>query len=132
MFVATEDDTVYALSATTGAVEWSNHVGAPVPAGSLPCGNISPTVGITGTPVIDESRGELFVVADHLADGKPAHELLGLDTATGKTELSQDVDPSGVDPAALLQRTGLTLDAGRVVFGFGGNYGDCGTLSTAG
>ncbi len=127
VFVATENDTVYALSATTGAVVWSNHVGTPVPAGSLPCGNISPSVGITGTPVIDESRGELFVVADHLANGKPAHELLGLDTATGKTELRQDVDPSGADPAALLQRTGLNLDAGRVVFGFGGNYGDCGS-----
>jgi len=35
------------------------------------------------------------------------------------------VDPPGADPAALLQRTGLTLDAGQVVFGMGGNYGDC-------
>ena len=40
-------------------------------------------------------------------------------------ELTQDVDPPGADPAALLQRTGLTLDAGQVVFGMGGNYGDC-------
>jgi outer membrane protein assembly factor BamB len=39
--------------------------------------------------------------------------------------LSQDVDPAGSNPAALLQRTGLTLDTGRVVFGFGGNFGDC-------
>jgi outer membrane protein assembly factor BamB len=37
------------------------------------------------------------------------------------------VDPPGADTAALLQRTGLTLDAGQVVFGFGGNYGDCAT-----
>ncbi len=37
------------------------------------------------------------------------------------------VDPPGSDPAALLQRTGLTLTSGRVVFGFGGNYGDCST-----
>src|ERR1035437_2674657 len=37
----------------------------------------------------------------------------------------QDVDPAGVNTAALLQRTGLTLDAGRVVFGLGGNFGDC-------
>ncbi len=126
VFVATEDDTVYALSAATGAVEWTSHVGTPVPAGSLPCGNISPSVGITGTPVIDEARAELFVVAEQLANGKPAHKLFGLDAATGRTELSQSVDPSGADPAALLQRTGLTLDAGRVVFGYGGNYGDCG------
>jgi hypothetical protein len=30
-----------------------------------------------------------------------------------------------VDTAALLQRTGLTIDDGQVVFGLGGNYGDC-------
>jgi len=77
--------------------------------------------------VIDPTRSELFVVADEVVDGSPAHELVGLDTATGKTELTQDVDPAGSKPAALLQRTALTLDGGRVVFGYGGNYGDCGS-----
>jgi outer membrane protein assembly factor BamB len=125
VYVATENDTVYALSATTGTVAWSAHLGPPVPAGSLPCGNITPTVGITGTPVIDQARGEIFVVADELVGGKPAHRLVGLATASGRIEMSQDVDPPGADTAALLQRTGLTLDAGQVVFGFGGNYGDC-------
>ncbi len=125
VFVATENDTVYALSAATGAVTWSAHLGAPVPAGSLPCGDIMPTVGITGTPVIDRSRNEIFVIADELTAGKPAHTLVGLSTASGHIEMSQDVDPPGAVPAALLQRTGLTLDAGQVVFGMGGNYGDC-------
>ena len=125
VYVATENDTVYALSAATGTVAWSAHLGQPVPAGSLPCGNITPTVGITGTPVIDQSRGEIFVVADELANGSPAHRLVGFGTASGHIELSQDVDPPRADTTALLQRTGLTLDAGQVVFGFGGNYGDC-------
>ena len=39
--------------------------------------------------------------------------------------MNQNVDPEGSTPAALLQRTGLTLDAGHVVFGYGGNFGDC-------
>ena len=125
--MATENDTVYALSTTTGAVLWSTHLGTPVPSGSLPCGDISPTVGITGTPVIDQARAELFVVADELVNGRPAHQLVGLSTATGKTELNQNVDPAGSTTAALLQRTGLTLDAGHVVFGYGGNFGDCST-----
>jgi outer membrane protein assembly factor BamB len=125
VFVATENDTVYALSTTTGAVVWSSHLATPVPSSSLPCGDISPTVGITGTPVIDPSRSELFAVADELVNGSPAHELVGLDTTTGKIEMTQDVDPADSTPSALLQRTGLTLDAGRVVFGFGGNDGDC-------
>jgi polyvinyl alcohol dehydrogenase (cytochrome) len=127
VFAATENDTVDALSATTGAVVWSTHLATPVPSGSLPCGDITPTVGITGTPVVDEARGELFVVADELVHGRPAHQLVGLSTTTGTVELNQNVDPSGSTPAALLQRTGLTLDAGRVVFGYGGNYGDCST-----
>jgi outer membrane protein assembly factor BamB len=125
VYVATENDTVYALSSATGAVAWSRHLGTPVPAGSLPCGDISPTVGITGTPVIDQSRGEIFVVADEMVNGTPAHVLVGLATASGSTEMTQDVDPPGSEPAALLQRTGLTLDAGQVVFGMGGNFGDC-------
>jgi outer membrane protein assembly factor BamB len=127
VYVATESDTVYALSASAGSVIWSTHIGSPVPASSLPCGDISPTVGITGTPVIDRSRNEIFVVADEMVKGKPAHILVGLNATSGKTELIQDVDPPGSDPAALLQRTGLTLDAGQVVFGMGGNYGDCST-----
>jgi polyvinyl alcohol dehydrogenase (cytochrome) len=127
VYVATENDTVYALSASTGSVLWSTHLGTPVPSGSLPCGDISPTVGITGTPVIDQTRAELFVVADELVNGLPAHQLVGLSTATGKTELNQNVDPAGSTSAALLQRTGLTLNAGHVVFGYGGNFGDCST-----
>lgn len=125
VYVASENDTVYALSAATGAVDWSSHLGTPVPSSALPCGDISPTVGITGTPVVDVARSEVFVVADELVDRRPVHALVGLDAGTGKVELTQDVDPAGSTPAALLQRTGLTLDANRVVFGFGGNFGDC-------
>jgi outer membrane protein assembly factor BamB len=125
VYVATEDDTVYGLSAATGAVVWSTHVGSPVPSADLPCGDIAPTVGITGTPVIDQSRGEIFVVADELVNGKPAHMFTGLATTSGKVEVTRDVDPAGADPAALLQRTGLTLDDGQAVFGMGGNDGDC-------
>ena len=126
VYVATENNTVYALSAATGAVAWSRHLATPVPAGSLPCGDIAPTVGITGTPVIDPARSEIFVVADEVAQGL-AHVLTGLSTSTGRVEMTRDVDPPGADPAALLQRTGLTLAGGRVVFGFGGNDGDCAT-----
>jgi len=127
VYVATENDTVYALSAATGAVAWSRHLAAPVPASSLPCGDITPTAGITGTPVIDPARGEIFVVADEVTSGHPAHVLAGLSTATGRVEMTRAVDPAGADTAALLQRTGLALAGGRVVFGFGGNDGDCAT-----
>src|ERR1700722_10789428 len=124
-YVGPENDTVYALSAASGKVAWSRHLATPVPASSLPCGDIEPTVGITGTPVIDPVRAEIFVVADQESGGRPAHVLTGLSTATGRVEMTRGVDPAGADTATLLQRTGLTLAGGRVVFGFGGNDGDC-------
>lgn len=125
VYVASEDNTVYALSSSNGALIWSRHVGRAVPSSRLACGNIAPSVGITGTPVIDASRQEIFVVADELVKGRPVHELVGLSTVSGAIELRVRVDPRGADPAALLQRSGLTLDKGRVVFAMGGNYGDC-------
>jgi outer membrane protein assembly factor BamB len=125
VYVATENDTVYALSAKTGRVVWERHLATPVPSMTLPCGNILPLEGITGTPVIDPARKEIYVVAFEMLNGHPAHVLVGLDAATGRLRMTHDVDPPGAAPLALLQRTGLTLDSGRVIFGMGGNYGDC-------
>ncbi len=129
VYVATENDTIYALAANTGAVLWSSHVGTPVPSGDLPCGDISPTVGITGTPVLDVARGEIFAVADELSGSTPAHVLVGLNMYTGTTLMDEGVDPPGQPTAAILQRTGLNLSNGNVVFGYGGNDGDCSTYS---
>ncbi len=125
VYAATENDTVYALAADSGQVLWSTHLATPVPSGDLPCGDIDPTVGITGTPVIDAARGEIFVVADELVGGSPAHYLVGLNMYSGTILLDQDVDPAGQLPSAILQRTGLNLSNGNVVFGYGGNFGDC-------
>ena len=125
VYVATENDYAYALSATNGRMIWSRHLATPVPSSDLPCGDISPTVGVTGTPVIDPARNEIYFVADELVGGGAEHKLVGLSTTSGALELSERVDPSGSVPSALLQRTGLTLTDGRVVFGMGGNYGDC-------
>jgi hypothetical protein len=138
VYAATENDTIYALAANTGAILWSSHVGTPVPSGNapspgpsgdLPCSNINPTVGITGTPAIDAGRGEIFAVADELSGGSPSHVLVGLNMYTGSSMMEQAVNPPGQSPAANLQRTGLNISDGNVVFGYGGNYDDCGTYS---
>ncbi len=125
VFAATENDTVYALAADTGALLWSTHLATPVQSSALPCGDIGPTVGITSTPVIDTANSEIFVVADEAAAPIASHHLIGLNIFTGAVVLDEVIDPPGTDPAAHLQRTSLALDRGNVIIGFGGNAGDC-------
>ena len=47
---ATEADTVFGLSRSTGQIIWRTAVGQPLPLADQPCGNLDP-LGITGTPV---------------------------------------------------------------------------------
>jgi hypothetical protein len=104
-----------------------------VPSGELPCGDISPTVGIVGTPVIDTSTGAIYAVADtwDASTHEAQHMLKGYDLTTGAQVLSTPVDPPGSEPKDYLQRTALNLDKGEVIFGFGGNDGDCGNYQGA-
>jgi outer membrane protein assembly factor BamB len=130
---ATENDTVYLLAADSGHILWSRHLGNAVPSRDLPCGDISPEVGITGTPVIDSTRHEIFVDADTLTTGpfssggvEALHRLFGLDLFTGKVELDESAMPNaGEDQLAQLQRPGLALDDGFVIIAYGQNAGDC-------
>jgi len=123
IFVATEDDSVYAINASTGAVLWRSHLGTPVPSSALPCGDIDPS-GITGTPVIDVATGTLYVVAFVMP--APEHELFALSVANGSVRSEVPVDPPGVSATVEQQRGALALANGLVYVPFGGLYGDCG------
>jgi PQQ-like domain len=113
---------VYSLNASDGSVVWSTHLGQPVPATSLPCGNIDP-VGITSTPVVDTAAGRVYAVGMI----RPAqHMLWDLDLATGQLVGSTRADAPGAEPIVHNQRGALTLANGRVYVPFGGRYGDCG------
>jgi outer membrane protein assembly factor BamB len=122
VIVATENDTVYALDASSGAVRWSRHLAAPV-TGGLPCGNVGPS-GITGTPVADVATGRLWVVT-FTDQSSYQHTLWELDLATGRTVSQRPIDVSGSDPRAQQERGALVLLGSRVYVPFGGLYGDC-------
>ncbi len=130
VYVATENDTVYALNASTGAVVWQRHVATAVPSGQLPCGDVSP-VGITSTPVIDPATGRIYVVADTWNGSSAssiAHDMFALNLSDGRLAVGPAaVDPPGSVHADQLQRASLALDAGKIIIGYGGNDGDCGT-----
>ena len=77
LFVATEENYVYALDGDTigNPPLWTTNLNTSsgdkaVPDANLPgpgpgCNNISPEVGITGTPVIDTDNNVLYVVSKH-------------------------------------------------------------------
>jgi hypothetical protein len=123
VIVATENDTVYSLDLFTGSVVWKAHLGDPVAASSLPCGDIGPVTGITGTPVADEASNRLFVSAFL----RGAHHMLfALSLADGSVLWQRSLDPVGSQPAVEQQRGALSIGSGFVYVPFGGLLGDCG------
>src|SRR6266508_3863083 len=120
--VATEANSLYALDARTGQIQWRTNLGAPVRARDLPCGNIDP-LGITGTPVYDPRAGLIFAVAE--VSG-PAHVLVGVELQTGAVKVRRSADPPGADPVAHQQRAALALAGSLIYIAYGGLFGDCG------
>ena len=127
VMVATENDTVYALSADSGDVVWSRHLGTAVPSSALPCGDITPEVGVTSTMVVDPTSHTLFVADAAWNGASVTHALYAIDLADHAVSWERRLDRPGWVAADQLQRAGLALDGGEVLVGFGGNYGDCGT-----
>jgi outer membrane protein assembly factor BamB len=121
VYAATESNTVYALNAATGQVAWKRHLGKPVLAAPLPCGNISPVTGITGTPAI--SGNTIYAVA--FLKGY-RHVLFGLNLHGGKVRLKRNVDAKRSDPRVHQERSALSVANGRVYVPYGGLAGDCG------
>jgi hypothetical protein len=83
VFVATENDSLYAIDANNGSVLWKDSflAGSYLPAGAVVTpipgqgiaegsdiagATIGPNVGITGTPVIDPSTNTLYVVSQDM------------------------------------------------------------------
>ncbi len=116
-FVATEHDSVYAFNADTGAQLWKTSVlGAnETTSDDHGCGQISPEIGITSTPVIDRSAGTdgaIFVVGMTKDSSGAYHQRLhALDVTTG-AELSG----SPTEIAATYPGTGSNSSGGKVVF----------------
>src|SRR4051794_21877232 len=87
VIAVTESNNVYALDAANGSIIWQRNVGAAVPLGNLPCGNINP-LGITGTPIVDLASRSLFFDAMTTPNGGATkqHLIFSLDVDTGATK----------------------------------------------
>ncbi len=91
LIVATEHDVVYAFDADSGAQMWQTSLlGAnEVWSDDRNCGDLTPDIGVTGTPVIDRGvlpYGRIYVVAMSKTAGSTTYfqRLHALDLATGQ------------------------------------------------
>jgi outer membrane protein assembly factor BamB len=133
LIVATENDTVYALDADTGATLWRTEVGKPVQRSSLRCGNVNP-LGITGTPVIDARRGTVYFDAMVSEQDRPQHLIFALTLRDGSirpgwpVSVAPALDRQGMRFNARDQneRGALAIAGDRVYVPYGGHWGDCG------
>jgi hypothetical protein len=85
VYVATENNTIYAIDADTGNLLVKRHYGAAVPQSALPgqCVNNSVVVGINSTPVIDLASHTLYAIMyTYDSDRKQYFALHAVDLAT--------------------------------------------------
>lgn len=134
LYVATEHDSLYAFDADSGAVLWHVSVlgAGETTSDDRGCGQVTPEIGVTATPVIDPSagaHGTIFVVAMSKNGTTYFQRLHALDLASGaelggspvtvqaKYPGSGDNNSGGYvvfDPAQYKERPGLLLLNGAV------------------
>src|ERR1700677_2445298 len=131
VFVATEHDSVYAFDSDSGAVLW--HVSllgtGETTSDTRGCGQVSPEIGVTSTPVIDRTagaHGTIYVVAmTKDSSSNYHHRLHALDVATGAEllngpdEISASFPATGTatssfDPKSYEERAALLLSNGTI------------------
>lgn len=140
VYAATEHDSVYALEASTGAILWRVSVlgAGETPSDDRGCGQVTPEIGITATPVIDLSagaHGTIYLEAmSKDRNGNYHHRLHALDITTGAEEFGGPAEVAAAypgtgdnsvngqvifDPKQYKSRPGLLLLNGVVYIGWG-------------
>ena len=129
LLVVTENDNAYGVNPTSGAVVWSRNFGPAWRASTINCGDLAPTVGITGTPVVDSATGVAYFVTDTTpSTGGALWQMQAVDLQTGQEVADFPVTIQGpatnapgksFDAVQQMQRPGLALVKGVVYAAFG-------------
>ncbi len=126
VFVATENDSVYAFDADTGATLWQDSLTATGETASddHSCNLITPMIGVTSTPVIDPGagpHGTIFVVSMTEDASANYHQRLhALDVTTGAelagspVEIAATYGATSFVPGQYAERAGLLLENGTI------------------
>jgi len=131
LIVATDNDYVYGVDKVTGAIEWTDDLGPSWPASTVGCGDLTPNVGVTSTPVYDPSTGYVYLVAminDGTDDAHPHWKMFAVSPSTGAQRTGWPVTiqsypdndaTRAFNSMTAMQRPGLLLTNGAVYAAFG-------------
>jgi hypothetical protein len=151
LYVATEHGSVFAfdadsISGNTGNPLWmiSTQLPGESPSDDRGCGQVTPEIGITSTPVIDRGRGAIYVVAvSKDSSGNYLHRIHALDLTTGKelfggpTTITATYPGNGAgssggnvvfDPSEYNERPGL-LEINGTIYTTWGSHCDIGAYT---
>jgi hypothetical protein len=152
LYVVTEHDSVYAfdadsVSGNSATTLWHSSMLAAGETSSddRGCGQVTPEIGITSTPVIDRTRNAIYLVAvSRTSAGNYIHRFHALDLTTGKelfdgpTTITATFPGSGAnssngnvvfDPKQYNERPGL-LQIGSTVYTTWGSHCDGGPYTS--
>jgi outer membrane protein assembly factor BamB len=122
LVVATENDWVYGLNATTGATLWKTSLGTPYHITT--CSNLTPNIGVTSTGVYDPSTNTVYELGLVHETSWQWH-LFGLNVSTGAITFKQRITGHPTNDSHLSfsalpqgQRAGLLLMNGWVYAAF--------------
>ena len=96
VYAVTENDSVYAFDADSGNPLWHESLlkSGESPSDNHGCGQISPQIGITSTPVIDRAsglHGTIYVVATSKNSSNYFQRIHALDITTGREQFGGPV-----------------------------------------
>ena len=116
VFIVTEHDSAYAFDSDTGAQLWKVSLlgSGETSSDDRGCGQVSPEIGITSTPVIDRAAGAhgiLYAVAMSKNGSTYFQRLHALDITTGA-----ELEGGPVTVQATYPGTGANSSGGQVVF----------------
>jgi hypothetical protein len=130
VYVATENNSVYAIDGSTGSILLQTNLGTPIARRSN-CGLQTEQDGIVSTPAIDVSNNTLFLISLVLIGGTPKFRLHALNLQTlrdkpgspvtlSRSQTLENGSKYDLNAFVMRQRPALLLAKGNLYAAFGG------------
>ncbi len=127
VLVTTENAKAYAIDKLSGAIRWSRDFGTPFSANDIGCGDLTPNLGSTSTPVVDPVTQTEYLTTKVVEAGQAKWYLHAVSVADGTERTGWPVEIKGAPESTpglpfiartAMQRPGLLLMNGVVYAAF--------------